>query len=169
MSKKQRQHQVSREDPKIRFSLALVRLLRYFNLLEENVGLSISCLENPDDPRASYSKLANTTAERKLTHWRELLEQGDHIPDDAGKSELVGWFERVKKARCIRNRYIHGHWEYLRLRKEKPIGVRASAWLHEKLGAMANEQMSMAELEAAADELEDVFREFMRLRRKHDV
>jgi hypothetical protein len=169
MPKKQQGSAAHPEDPEIRFSSALVRLLRYFNLLEENVGLSISHLENPDNPRASYPRLAITTAEQKLLDWKALLEKGGHISNDAAKSGLYGWFERANNARCIRNRYIHGHWEYLPLREEKPVGVRASAWLHEKFGAMANEQMSMAELEASVDELENVFQEFMSLRKKYGV
>jgi hypothetical protein len=47
MSEKQQQQQAGKDDERVRFSLALVRLLKYFNLLKENVGLSISHLENP--------------------------------------------------------------------------------------------------------------------------
>ena len=157
------------ENSDARFSIALVRLVRYFNLLDENVGLCISHLASPSDPQASYPALAKMTAEQKMERLLELFTSQEIISDEGSISEFAGWFERAAQARSIRNRYVHGHWEYLPMRSEKPVGVRAPAWMQEKLGPDANETMSLSDLETVADELVGVFEDFVQIRKKNGV
>ncbi len=156
-------------DPNARFEKALVRLIRSFNYLDTNVGLCISHLENPSDPVKSYPSLANMTAEQRINRLKRLFESHDIAVEDDARAELVAWYARAAKARATRNRYVHGNWEYLPLRHEKPVGVSAPVWMKKKLGPLATETMSLDELDAVADEVEAALHELTRLRKKHGV
>lgn len=168
MSRRQLEHQVRGDDVETRFAQALVRLLKYFNLLDRNVGLAISFLENPSDAQASYPTLAKMTAEQKLDRLRKLLLERRTVGDSASTSDLERCIEHAHSARSIRNRYIHGDWSILPVKIEKRVVVEAPPWMHVKLGSDAREEMSLADLESVVDELEGVFQEFMRIRRKHN-
>jgi len=157
------------DNPEVRFTSALARLLKYFNLLEENIGLCIAHLVNSSNPKASYPLLARMTAEQKMDRLREIFVSGEVIADNVSILEFEEWFELAARARSIRNRYVHGHWEYLPMRSQKPVGVRAPAWMREKLGHEAEETMSLTDLEAVVDEMESVFDGFMRIRKKHGL
>ena len=127
-------------------------LLKYFNLLEKNVGLCISYLENSDDPKVSYSILRKMTAEQKLERLKELFDIDAVIIDKKGVREFEEWFAFATRARSIRNRYVHGQWEYLPLRSDKPVGFEPPVWMQEKLGYKL-ETMSVSELEAVVEEI----------------
>jgi hypothetical protein len=109
------------------------------------------------------------TVERKMEHLRELFKSNGIVSGKGAAFEFEKWFQSASKARALRNRYIHGIWEYLPTRFEKPVGVRAPVWMKEKVGTEGAETMSLDELEGVADEVGSVFEELMRLRRKHGV
>ena len=123
-------------DPDSRVEKALFRLLHYFNLLEDNVGLCISHLQNPDEPNASYRSLVKMTAERKIEHLKTLFAEDKDIgAGEKARNEFNRWYEKTKQARALRNRYIHGRWQYIPLRDEKPVGYAAPVWCREKTGS----------------------------------
>lgn len=100
---------------------------------------------------------------------RELLTNGEVIQDGKSAREFRDWYELADRARSIRNRYVHGHWEYLPLRGNEPVDFRAPAWMREKLGDKGVETMSLAAFEAIAFEMKEVQERFSRIRRKHGV
>ena len=157
------------EEAKIRFSLALVRLLNTYNYLDLNLGLSIRFLENPSNPEASDKKLANMTTEQKLVLWQSLLVKGEWVTTPEQLSELEDWAKRANTSRHTRNRYVHGRWQILPLRQEKPVGLAVPPWWKDKTDAEVTDYMSLDELESVADEMEDMFKEFNQLRNKHNI
>ena len=151
------------------FSADLLRFIQYFNLLEENIGLCIAHLENPRNPKISYPFLARSTVEMKMERLKNLFVQHKVINDKACISEFNQWFKSATKTRTIRNRYVHGRWEYLPLRSDKPIGCRVPIWMVEKQGIDAEEILSAKEFSAIVDEAETIFNTFMKIRKKHSV
>ncbi len=149
----------------IRFALAITSLLKSFNFLELNVGLCIAHLENISNPRAIYPELAKMSAEAKLDRLQSLLTKEERLIDPIIKSEVIKWFARAHNARYIRNRYVHGHWDYLPLRAERPVEFQAFPWMEDRLGDDARQQMTLADLECVATDLEEVFQAFMRIRK----
>ena len=156
-------------DTNARFEKALVALIRSFNYLDTNVGLCISHLSHPSNPAAAYPALAKMTPEKRIERLRKLLGKADLKVEKKVREELSDWYENAAGVRNIRNRYVHGNWEFLPLRHRKPVGVSAPPWMREKLGSLAKEKMSLEQLEAVAQEVEAVFQEFMELRRKYGV
>jgi len=156
-------------DPNARFEKALVRLIRSFNYLDTNVGLCISHLSHPSNPTAAYPVLAKMTPEKRTERLQKLLEKADLEVKKKVREELSAWYEKAADVRSIRNRYVHGNWEFLPLRHKEPVGVSAPPWIREKLGPLANETMSIEQLETVAGEVEAVSQEFMQLRRMYGV
>ena len=54
------------DDPEARFAKALVKLLKFFNLIDTNVGLCLSHLSNPSDPVGAYPQLAAQTTQQRF-------------------------------------------------------------------------------------------------------
>lgn len=156
-------------DPTARFEKALVRLIQCFNYLDTNVGLCIAHLSEPTEPTKAYSALSNMTAEKRIGRLKELLEASDIDITPNVRRELSVWYENAAHVRSIRNRYVHGNWEFLPLRHEQPVGVSAPPWMKDQLGPLANETMSLEQLEITANEVEAAFKEFMRLRKQLGV
>lgn len=156
-------------DPNTRFEKALVRLIRDFNYLDTNVGLCIAHLLYPSDPTKAYSALARMTAEKRIARLEQLLDDRDIKVSKKVRSQLIAWYEDAALVRGIRNRYVHGNWEFLPLRHDKPVGVFAPPWMSEQLGVLAHETMDLAQLELIADKVKAVLNEFMRLRRQLGV
>jgi len=152
-------------DPVARFEKALVRLIQSFNYLDTNVGLCISHLSHPTDPTRAYSALAKMTAEKRIERLKKLLLDASDIEiSEKVRSKLLAWYENAAEVRSIRNRYVHGNWEFLPLRHRVPVGVSAPPWMKDKLGPLAHETMSVEQLESVAEKVEAVFKEFMQLR-----
>ncbi len=156
-------------DPNARFEKALVSLIRSFNYLDTNIGLCISHLSHPSNPSGAYPALAKMTPEKRVERLKMLLETKETAVKKKVLEELAIWYKKAANVRNIRNRYVHGNWEYLPLRHREPVGVSAPPWMKEKLGSLANETMSLEQLELVASEVETVFQEFMQLRRKYGV
>jgi hypothetical protein len=159
----------SHDDAEVRFALALVKLLKFFNLLDTNVGLCLSFLISPSDPESAYEQLSNKTTQQRFEEMKAFVADGTGFPKAVDPEHFGEWLTDATRARAIRNRYVHGNWEYLPYRQVKPIAVRAPTWMKGKLGEEAEERMTVAELEAVADEVEQVFHRFMKIRRAHGI
>lgn len=151
------------------FSIALVRLLRQFNLLELNLGLAISFLIDSKNPKSTYPKLSKMSLEKKLHEFCRLIEKSDLYRSHDYKNELNSWSSRATEARWIRNFYVHGHWQLLPLREERPVSLSAPPWMREKLGITKEIKMTIQELQNMAESMEYLFKDFMRLRKKLGV
>lgn len=157
------------EDSEVRFAQAIVKLLRYFNLIDTNVGLCLSRLTNPTNPEASYERLGNQTSQQRFEELRARVAEGIGFPKVVDSEEFGQWLSDATRARSIRNRYVHGNWEYLSLRTECPVGVNAPPWMKPKLGSLTQETMTLEKLEAVADEMEQIFNRFMKIRQRHRI
>lgn len=157
------------DDVEVRFARSIVKLLTYFNLLDTNVGLCLSHLVSPDNPQASYSRLASQTSQQRFDDLKRFVAKGIGSPTSVDRAEFEKWLIDATRARSIRNRYIHGNWEYLPNRPHAPVGVSAPAWMRDKLGAEAYEAMTLDQLEGIADEIAQIFARFMEIRRRHGI
>ena len=153
-------------DYETRINAALGTVLRYFNLLELNLGLCIRFLENPKNPERSHPKLARSSIAEKLQRLKDLLVTGGLIKD---QNEFDNWYKEVGDAKCVRNYYVHGTWEYLPLRRDAPLGFRIPPWRSECLRGESELTMRLSELEADAQQIQVVFEKFIALRRKYNV
>ena len=153
-------------DPETRINIALGKVLRYFNFLELNLGFCIRSLENPEEPEQSHLELYQSSIKDKLKLFKDLLASQNLITD---QEEFDTWYQEVGDARCIRNYYVHGTWEYLPLRSEKPLGFRIPPWRTEDLRGETKLSLSLDELEADAQQIQLVFEKFEALRRKYGI
>lgn len=160
---------MARDDPEDRFARGMVKLLRYFNLLDTNVGLCLSHLISPGDVQASYAKLANQTSRQRFDELKRIVTNGDEFSTSAVREEFELWFTDATRARSVRNRYVHGNWEYLPLRSEAPVAVCAPPWMADRLDQNAEEIMTLEQFEDMADEVEQIFERFMELRRRSKI
>ena len=155
-----------REGYEERINAVLGSILRNFNFLKLNLGLCIRFLENPKDPEKSHPKLARTSIQDKLDKLKQLLTDNDLIKN---KPEFDAWYAEASEARSIRNYYVHGTWKHLPLRSGKPLGFRLPPWRTEHLRGEEAATMSLNELEEDAKNLQSVFEQFIKLRRKYGV
>ena len=152
----------------VEFSLALVRFLRHFNLVELNLGAAISHLKNAKDPKTTYPSLANMSLEKKLGEFGTLVRNRVEMSDEDA-SMLNAWIELGHTARETRNLYIHGYWDLLPMRIEKPLSLHAPPWMRDKLGMASDRMMSIEELAAIGDSMESLLQQLNTLRRKLGV
>ncbi len=153
------------------FALTLSRYLKYYNLLEYNVGLCISWIVNNSDPRASYPFLDRLTTQGKMDVLKELIFYKASTNDSDIVEDFRLWLKVASKTRAARNRYVHGYWDVLPHLKEKPIRFNPTVWTS-GVGRMVTDadscqEMSLEEFKEAAKEVEVVFEEFNKFRKKH--
>jgi hypothetical protein len=150
------------------FSLALSRFLRYFNLIERNVGLSISVLKSPENPRSIYRGIDSKNYEQKLEMFSGLVNSERNISDSEAR-KLKNWVESARSIRPARNAFVHGYWDLLPLSDTHPIHLTLHPGVREDIKATSPTRMTMEELDAAAIEVKQIFEEFVRLRRELQV
>ena len=80
---------------------------------------AIELIEQRDDFVArSYERLAGLTAQQRFDELGALVAQGIGFPTNVDHVEFLEWLSDATRARLIRNRYIHGNWEYVPIRRE---------------------------------------------------
>lgn len=146
------------------FSLQFVRFVNAFNYLERNIGLCLSFLLNPQNPRSTYSRLLMLTTEGKLAALRSELSKRYGAGDNVVLSEFEAWYERAEKSRALRDKYVHGQWQILPMDKERPVTFSLPEWI-----GGGDHSMSLAEFETAVQEVEGVFNRFMDFRKKYSI
>ena len=153
-------------DIESRINTALGKILRNYNLLELNIGLCLRSLENPDNPNKSHGYLKRAGMTGAIPRLMKLLERYEHISDT---SDFEKWTATADKVRSVRNYYVHATWEYLPLCEAAPLGFRIPPWRNEKISGSPEGSMKIEDLEEQAKIVEDVFYDFMELRRKYRV
>ena len=153
-------------DYEARINTALGKILRYFNFLELNLGLSLRALANPKDVEASHSLLKRLSMPETIKRLRKLLIECEHIPDiDAFEK----WAVQAEEIRPLRNYYVHATWDYLPLRKDAPLEFRIPPWRTEMIKGKSQGAMRIEDLEADAERVKSVFEEFQSIRRLYGV
>ena len=99
-------------DSKDKFNSLLVEYLNTFNLLETNIGLCISHLED-SSIEDNYKLLAKTSCEKKIEYLYEIVKSEKILNSDSDLQALEEWCINAHKMRHQRNKYIHGHWSFL--------------------------------------------------------
>ena len=75
---------VIEQDPNARFEKAMFNLLRSFNFIDHNLGLSISFLAEPRSPQNTYNKLSNMSFDQRTKWFEKLLTESElNISDKA--------------------------------------------------------------------------------------
>jgi len=158
------------QDPNARFEKAIFNLLRSFNYIDINVGLLISFISEKKSTQEIYKKLSKKTFEQKLRWFKSLLSDSNvhQYLDDKGISEFEDWLSRAHSARQLRNRYVHAIWRFLPLSHATPVNISNPIWMKDLLGNR-KEAMSLDELEEKAIMVENVFKDFMRLRKNYRI
>ncbi len=155
------------EEVETALSRALLRLLKYFNLLEVNLGLSLSFLMNESDPKDTYSSIAKMSLDRKISKLMELVEAEPRI--DTSGIDLHEWTQRAQRARYVRNAFVHGSWDVLPYRAEGPIQLSLPPWIDEDRSEYSNHGLSVRDVEEVADEVGGVYGQFMHFRQKLEI
>lgn len=154
----------NREELESEFSLKLLRFLNAFNYLERNVGLCLSFLLNPENPRAAHNRISKMTAQVKISTLRQELCRRYSAERKEILSEFDAWCEDAEKSRALRDKYLHGQWQVLPMNNERPITFSLPEWI-----GGGDHSMSLAEFESAVQEVEGVFEQFMQFRKKHSI
>jgi hypothetical protein len=149
------------------YSSAFARYVRMFNLLDHNVGLCISFLVNRADPNASRPFLDRLTTHAKLEVLRELVNYRGPNADGEFTRDFDDWFKLATRSKAARNQYIHGLWDVVP-HLERPIRFTPAQWVKDT-SANNTEHMTMDEYLEMMGELNVVFDQFMRLRKKYGM
>jgi hypothetical protein len=159
------------ENSNARFEKAIFNLLRNFNFIDVDVGLLISTIAVPPFSPEIYKKLSRKTFDQRMKWFRKLLKSPEMRQrlGDNGTSEFETWFLRAHNARELRNRYVHGIWRFYQKRVGSPVSISFPIWMKDILGGELEEAMSLDELEAKAVMVEDVLKDFIRIRNKYHI
>ena len=152
-------------EPIDEFNSLLVEYLNFFNLLEENVGLCISHLED-SSIEDSYKVLEKTSCKKKIENLYEIVNQKKILKSESNLQELKDWCESAHQMRHQRNKYIHGHWTYLP-HLENGVELRVAPWVKEEYGG--SERLSLQELSIIVREIKDCFEQLMLIRQKNGI
>jgi len=147
------------------FNSLLVEYLNTFNLLEKNVGLCISHLEDSSTEDV-YKSLANTSCEKKIENLYEIVKTKNLLKSDGNLKELKDWCENAHQMRHQRNKYMHGHWSFLP-HLEHGVELNVAPWVKEKYGG--SERMSFQDLNAIVQEIKECFKQLCDIRRKNGI
>lgn len=153
-------------DEETRINNALGKLLRNYNYLELNLGLCLRHLAKPDNPDAAHSYLNRAGMPQVIQRLEELLEKSDHMADT---TEFQQWIKTAEEIRQLRNYYAHATWAYLPLRDNARLEFRIPPWRKETIRGDKHGEMQIEALEADADRVQQVFNEFMAIRKKHRI
>lgn len=156
------------QDPNARFEKAMFNLLRSFNFIDHNLGLYISFLAEPQSPQDTYKKLSNISFDQRMKWFEKLLTERELNISEKAKEEFTNWLAHADKARKLRNVYVHAIWRFNSMMHSKPVSISSPAWMREKLGDEMSQEMSLEELESKATMVEKVFKDFMKIRNKHN-
>lgn len=148
-------------------SIAVLRLLKWFNYLELNLGLSLSSLINEAAPKETYGAISNMSLEKKLGKFIKLVEADERLNTE--RIDLQEWVDRTNRARYVRNSFVHGSWEILPLRSNEPIKLRLPPWIAEDKSEYGRRGLTIQDVEQAADEMGQVFGQFMHIRKRLGV
>jgi hypothetical protein len=159
------------EDLNARFEKAIFNLLLSFNYIDVNVGLLISHAPPMGHYEERYKKLAKMSFDQRMRWFKSLLktdEVRDHLKEN-GVAAFESWHGTALEAKELRNRYVHGIWRFLPMRRGSPVSISSPAWMKDVFGGELEVALSLDELEAKAAQVEKVFKEFCRLRKKYNV
>ena len=149
-----------------RINKALGKILRYFNLLELNIGLCLRLLQNPKEPEAAHTFLKKAGLPEEIQRLKSLIVQ-NNICDDV--SEFEKWIVQADEVRQLRNHFAHAIWEYLPMVKDAPLQFSIPPWRTEGIDGEIRGKMTIENIEGHADKVETVFKEFMCIRKKYGI
>ena len=115
------------QDPNARFEKAVFNLLRSFNFIDLNLGLSISFLAEPQSPQNTYKKLSNMSFDQRMKWFEKLLTESELNIGKKAKEEFTKWLAHADKARKLRNVYVHAIWRFNPMMHGKPVSVSSPA------------------------------------------
>lgn len=151
------------------FSTTLTRYLKYFNLLEKNVGLCISFLVNKSDSKAAYPFLDRLNTQGMMDVLKELIFYKNTENNDEIIRDYSQWLKLASKTRVARNRYVHGYWDVTPHLKENPIRFYPTKWTSgvgkEVADSYSCQKMSLDDFKKVAQEVEIVFEKFNQFRK----
>jgi hypothetical protein len=157
------------EDPNARFEKAMFNLLRSFNFIDLNLGLSIPLLAEPRSPRDTYKRLSNMSFDQRMKWFKKLLTDGERHLSAEARGQFENWLVRADEVRELRNVYVHAIWRFNPRGRGKPVSISSPVWMEEKLGNALNQEMSLVQIEAKATLVEGVLKEFMKIRKTYNV
>jgi len=155
------------EDPNARFEKAMFNLLRSFNYIDHNLGLSISFLAEPRSPKSTYNKLSNISFDQRMKWFKKLITANEVVGEKV-KEEFVKWTISADKARELRNMYVHAIWRFNPSMRGKPVNISSPIWMRDKLGDDVSQDLSLDELERNAADVDKIFKDFIKIRRKYN-
>ena len=156
------------EDPNARFEKAMFNLLRSFNFIDLNLGLSISFLAEPRSPQSTYNKLSNISFDQRMKWFKKLITVNEVVGEKA-KEEIEKWLISADKARELRNVYVHAVWRFNPSMRGKPVNISSPIWMRDKLGDDVSQNLSLDELDRNASDVDKVFKDFLKIRKKYNV
>jgi hypothetical protein len=157
---------VSIDETRGRFNAAIVDIVNWFNLLDENLGLSISHLEKPGKSPEAYLKISKMGSKKKIAYLTKKLSEHPRLKKLVNEESYTSWLSLAETARFNRNRYLHGRWAYL-WHLDRPVEFVSPVWMEAKLGNQANERMTLEELESRAKDLKACCEAFLYIRDKN--
>ncbi|HYP84957.1 hypothetical protein [Variovorax sp.] len=78
------------------------------------------------------------------------------------------WFQRVERARGVRNDYAHGRWGRVNMREPDLFAFVALSWEFDPAKMAPEVQVTLDELEVQVKEIEALVHDFQRLQKKHE-
>ena len=150
---------VTKNDPE-RAELLFLRSYRdaimYFNMLDRNLAYCLRWAAESAGRSASLSVILALPFDRKLKKVVALIRRKKR------KSEYAEFLSLAEECRKMRNKLVHGHWEFVP-RLEQPIRFHVPAPFEEKGGVTQEEFSGLAASFGRANSL------FRKLRASHPI
>ncbi|MDM0050923.1 hypothetical protein QTI04_18105 [Variovorax sp. J22R115] len=87
----------------------------------------------------------------------------------AAREAFEKWFERVERARALRNDYAHGRWGRVSMREPDLFAFVGLSWEFDPDKIAPEVRITLGELEAQVKEIEALSRDFLRLQKKFEA
>ncbi len=146
----------SSEDLELQFLRAYKNYIYIFNLIESNIVLCLSHAKREGDFSSTVDKFNKYSFNEKVRRLKNLTKSSGLY------KYFCEWFELMERCRSMRNKIVHGHWEFK---------WWLDASIHFDIPAPVNEQGKYT-LEEFTNELEvlnKVMENFSQLRKNYEI
>lgn len=146
----------SPENLELQFLRTFKDYIYYFNMLERNIVYCLSHATKGDDYSSKVDKISSFSFDKKRRRLKNLIKRNEI------ENVFAKWFESVEYCQSMRNKIVHGHWEFNSFLKA-PIQFDISAPTKKK-GAY-----TMGEFIKEFEKLKKVTEDFSQIRSKYEI
>ncbi|MDM0049808.1 hypothetical protein [Variovorax sp. J22R115] len=147
----------------------LGRLVHAHARLDLNIGLQLKWLGPYRGVEVEDLLSASEPFKKRVKKLRPLVFEMWGHSNPAAREAFEHWFERVERARALRNDYAHGRWGPVSIREPNLFAFVALSWEFDPDKIAPEVRITLDEFEAQIKEIELLGHDFMRLQKKFEA